>query len=131
MFVHVDPSNGIAIYDQIVRQVKFAVASEALKPGNLVPSVRELARDLAVNPNTVARAYRELQSHDVLQTLRGTGLEVTTTAPKRCRDDRIALLRKRLRSVLLEARQSGLDQDQIAALVNEELVRLHSKRDKS
>ena len=38
MFMHVDPSNGIAIYDQIVRQVKFAVASEALKPGNLVPS---------------------------------------------------------------------------------------------
>src|ERR1700683_4726399 len=116
MFVHVDPSNGIAIYDQIVRQMKFAIASDALKPGNLVPSVRELARDLAVNPNTVARAYRELQVDNVLQPLSGTGMEVTDSAPKRCRDDRIALIRKRLRSVLLEARQSGLDLDQIRQL---------------
>jgi GntR family transcriptional regulator len=131
MFVHVDPSNGIAIYDQIVRQVKFAVASEALKPGNLVPSVRELARDLAVNPNTVARAYRELQSDNVVQPLRGTGLEVTQSAPKQCRADRIALIRSRLRSVLLEARQSGLDDAEIKSLTDGELARLDSKKDKT
>jgi GntR family transcriptional regulator len=131
MFVHVDPSNGIAIYDQIVRQVKFAVASEALKPGNLVPSVRELARDLTVNPNTVARAYRELQVDNVLQPLRGTGLEVTSAAPKKCLEARAALIRQRLRSVLQEARQSGLDPDEIRSLAEEELARLNSKKDKS
>ena len=131
MFVHVDPSNGIAIYDQIVRQVKFAVASEALKPGNLVPSVREMARDLTVNPNTVARAYRELQADNVLQPLRGTGLEVTTAAYKKCRDDRAALIRNRLRSVLEEARQSGLSAEEVRALTEGELSRLESKKDKS
>ncbi len=131
MFVHVDPSNGIAIYDQIVRQMKFAVASEALKPGNLVPSVREMARDLTVNPNTVARAYRELQADNVLQPLRGTGLEVTSAAPKKCLEDRAILLRQRLRSVLEEARQSGLDPDQVRRLAEEELARLNSKKDKS
>src|ERR1700683_1461212 len=131
MFVHVDPSNGIAIYDQIVRQVKFAVASEALKPGNLVPSVREMARDLTVNPNTVARAYRELQVDNVLQPLRGTGLEVTSAAYKKCRDDRAALIRSRLRSVLEEARQSGLTADEVRALAEAELARLESKKDKS
>jgi GntR family transcriptional regulator len=131
MFVHVDPSNGIAIYDQIVRQVKFAVASEALKPGNLVPSVREMARDLTVNPNTVARAYRELQVDNVLQPLRGTGLEVTSAAYKKCRDDRAALIRTRLRSVLEEARQSGLSADEVRALADAELARLESKKDKS
>jgi GntR family transcriptional regulator len=131
MFVHVDPSNGLAIYDQIVRQVKFAIASEALVPGNLVPSVRELARELTVNPNTVARAYRELQSHNVLQALRGTGLEVTASAPRRCRDDRIELLRQRLRSVLVEARQSGLELDEIRALADEELARLDTRKGKS
>jgi GntR family transcriptional regulator len=130
VFVHVDPSNGIAIYDQIVRQVKFAVASEALKPGNLVPSVRELARDLTVNPNTVARAYRELQVDNVLQPLRGTGLEVTSSAPKRCLQDRVALIRVRVRSVLAEARQSGLDDDAIRDLCAEELGRLDSKKEK-
>jgi GntR family transcriptional regulator len=131
MFVHVDPSNGIAIYDQIVRQVKFAVASEALKPGNLVPSVREMARDLTVNPNTVARAYRELQADNVLQPLRGTGLEVTSAAPKKCLEDRLSLIRRRLRSVLQEARQSGLDADEVRHLAEEELARLDSKKDKS
>ncbi len=131
MFVHVDPSNGIAIYDQIVRQVKFAVASEALKPGNLVPSVREMARDLTVNPNTVARAYRELQVDNVLQPLRGTGLEVTSDAYKKCRDDRATLIRGRLRSVLEEARQSGLSADEVRALAEAELARLESKKDKS
>jgi len=131
MFMHVDPSNGIAIYDQIVRQVKFAVASEALKPGNLVPSVREMARDLTVNPNTVARAYRELQVDNVLQPLRGTGLEVTSAAPKKCLEDRVALIRRRLRSVLQEARQSGLDADEVRRLAEEELARLDSKKDKS
>ena len=131
MFVHVDPSNGIAIYDQIVRQVKFAVASEALKPGNLVPSVREMARDLTVNPNTVARAYRELQVDNVLQPLRGTGLEVTSAAYKKCRDDRAALIRNRLRSWLEEARQSGLSADEVRALADAELARLESKKDKS
>jgi GntR family transcriptional regulator len=131
MFVHVDPSNGIAIYDQIVRQVKFAVASDALKPGNLVPSVRELARDLTVNPNTVARAYRELQAANVLQALRGTGLEITAVAPKKCQADRAALIRSRLRSVLAEARQSGLPADEIRSLADEELGRLETQRDQS
>ncbi len=54
MFLNINPSNGIAIYDQVVRQVKFAVAQGAVKPGNLVPSVREMARELAINPNTVS-----------------------------------------------------------------------------
>ncbi len=131
MFVHVDPSNGLAIYDQIVRQVKFAVASDALRPGNLVPSVRELARDLTVNPNTVARAYRELQADKVLQALRGTGLEITPSAPKKCLADRAALIRGRLRSVLAEARQSGLPADEIRSLTEQELARLEPERDPS
>src|SRR5579872_1363187 len=121
MFVHVDSSNGMAIYDQIVRQIKFAVASEAIQPGNLVPSVRELARELTVNPNTVARAYRELQTENVLQPLRGTGLEVTPGAVKRCREDRQSLLRERFRSVLAEARQSGLTWAEIRELVEAEI----------
>lgn len=128
MFLHIDPANGLAIYDQIVRQIKFAVAGEAIQPGELVPSVRELARELAVNPNTVSRAYRELQTENVLETVRGTGLEVTPRAPERCRKDRVALIRERIRSVLMEASQSRLEISEIRALAEEELTRLESKR---
>lgn len=127
MFMTIDAANGLAIYDQIVRQLKFAVAGDALAPGDLVPSVRELSRDLAVNPNTVSRAYRELQAQGILAPLRGTGLEVTAQAPKRCRQDRVELIRARLRSVMEEARHSQLAPEEIRALIEEELTRLHGK----
>lgn len=124
MFFTIESSNGLAIYDQIVRQIKFAVASGAIRPGELVPSVRELSRDLAVNPNTVARAYRELQADGVLAAVRGTGLEVTAQAAKRCAQARLNLIRERLRSVLQEARNSQLAPADIRALFDEELSRL-------
>ncbi len=121
MFFQIDPSNGLAIYDQIVRQVKFAVADEVLSPGELVPSVRELARELRINPNTVTRAYRELQSDRVLQTVRGTGLEVAPGAVKRCRTDRTKLIRQRIGHVLTEAVQSGIAEDELRKMIDEEL----------
>lgn len=127
MFLSIDPSNGLAIYDQIVRQVKFAVASEVILAEELVPSVRELARQLAVNPNTVARAYRQLQADGVLASVRGTGLQVTAKAPQRCLKDRTTLIRERLRSALLEAKQSQLTQEEIRTLAREELARLDDK----
>lgn len=127
MFLHVDPSNGLAIYDQIVRQIKFAVAGGALPPGEMAPSVRELARELAVNPNTVARAYLQLQSEGVLDSVRGMGLAVKQGADKRCRSERLKLVQERLREVLLEARQSGLELSELRQLIDEELVAVDRK----
>ena len=75
--------------------------------------MRELSKNLAVNPNAVARAYRELRNDNVLETIRGTGLQVTKTAPKKCRADRVGLIRERLRSVLVEAKHSQLTIDEI------------------
>jgi GntR family transcriptional regulator len=124
MFFRIESSNGLAIYEQIVRQVKFAVAGEALQAGDLVPSVRELSRNLAVNPNTVARAYRELQVQGVLAPVRGTGLEVTPQAAKHCAAERVSLIRERLRSVLVEARRSRLELDEIRTIIDEELAGL-------
>ena len=125
MLISVDPSNGLAIYDQIVRQIKFVIASGAVLPGELVPSVRELAKQVAVNPNTVSRAYRELQADGVLETVRGTGLAVTKAAPKKCRSDRVTMIRERLRLVLNEAQLSQLDADEIRTLAEAELSRLN------
>lgn len=122
MFLQVNPSNGIAIYDQVVRQVKFAVARGAVKPGNRVPSVRELARELAINPNTVARAYQQLQSDGVLEQVRGLGLEVTVDAVKHCRSERQKLVQQRLEQALVEARQSGIDGDELRQLVEKQLA---------
>ena len=127
MFFKIDPSNDLAIYDQVVRQVKFAVAGAVLRVGELVPSVRELARELTINPNTVARAYRELQADGVLEPVRGTGLAVAAGADKRCRSERVKLIRQRLKQVLVEARQSRLDAGQLRSLVESELAKVEQR----
>ncbi len=124
MLFHVDPHNGLAIYDQIVRYIKFAVADGALRPGELIPSVRALARELAINPNTIARAYRRLQDDKVLETVRGTGLEVASGAAVRCREERHKLIRDRLRQVLAEAKRSALDPKELRDIVEKELANL-------
>lgn len=121
MFFHIEPHDSLAIYDQIVRQVKFAVAGGLLKPGELVPSVRELARELTINPNTIARAYRQLQGDRVLDAVRGTGLEVASGARERCHAERLKLIRVRLRQVLTEAKQSRLEPRELRELVEKEL----------
>ena len=92
MFFHIDFDNNLPIYDQVVRQIKFAVASEVLKEGELIPSVRELARELTINPNTVSRAYRQLLDEGVLSSVRGTGLAVAGGASPRCREQRVELV---------------------------------------
>ena len=81
MFLHIDAHNGLAVYEQIVRQVKFAVAEGSISAGDLAPSVRELAKDLTINPNTVARAYRQLQDDEVLASIASTRCIATSCTP--------------------------------------------------
>ena len=77
MLLRVDPSSSEPIFEQIVFRVKHAVAGGSLKSGDRLPSVRELAKDLAINPNTVARAYESLESEGVIVRRQGAGCFVT------------------------------------------------------
>ena len=129
MILEIDPANGLAIYDQVVRQLKFAVASGKLRRGDLVPSVREMAKQLAINPNTVSRAYRQLQDEEVLESIRGLGMQVMTGAEKRCRSERKKLIATRLEAVLAEARQSGLARDEVQKLVERQLATFPSTQE--
>ena len=83
MLFHIDPANGLPIYEQVVRQVKFAVAEGVLTRGQLVPSVRELAQTLLINPNTIAAGLRQVAARSGTRPGRGTGLEVATGAAER------------------------------------------------
>jgi GntR family transcriptional regulator len=130
MFFHIDAGNGLPIYEQVVRQVKFAVAAGVLKQTELVPSVREVARELALNPNTVARAYRQLQADEVLEPVRGTGLQVAAGAAERCRRERRDMIRRRLSQVLREALQSRLDGAELRRLLDAELKALEREEAK-
>jgi GntR family transcriptional regulator len=123
MLLHLDTTDDRPIYAQIVDQIKFAVAGGVLRPGDLVPSVRELSKALVINPNTVARAYRELQGQRLLETVRGTGLQVAEAAAERCREERREIVRQRLRGAIEEARRSDLDPHEIEAILREEWAR--------
>jgi len=124
MFFSIDEQNGVAIYEQIVRQVKFAVAEKTLRPGQLLPSVRALSLQLAINPNTVARAYQQLQSDGVLEPLRGRGLVVCQGATALCKELRRTLIAERVRSVLTEALHGGLEAAEIREIVRKQLDQL-------
>ncbi|WP_240928022.1 GntR family transcriptional regulator [Thalassoroseus pseudoceratinae] len=120
MFLRIDPQNGLPIFEQIARQLKFAIASGVLPEPGRVPSIRELAKRTAVNPNTVARAYRELQAEGVLGAMRGEGLFVTEQAQAYCQADRRRLIGERVRQSLREAVESGLSTDELRQLIDEE-----------
>ena len=126
MICQIETNNGIPIYEQICRQVKFAVANGSLLVGEHVPSVREMATRTAVNVNTVARAYRDLQGEGVLVSIRGTGLAIAADAPEKCRRSRLEMVRERLRYVLREAMQNGVSSDEIHSLVHSEWGSLQS-----
>jgi GntR family transcriptional regulator len=123
MLIALKTTDDRPIYAQIVDQVKFAIAARVVRPGDLVPSVRELSKRLVVNPNTVARAYRELQGQGLLEGVRGTGLEVTAEAPARCGEERRAIVRQRLRSAIEDALRSELAPAEIEEILREEWTR--------
>lgn len=122
MICQIDTNNGIPSYEQICRQVRFAVANSSLLVGEHVRSVRDMATWAAVNANTVARAYRDLRAEGVLVSIRGTVLAIAADAPEKCRHSRREMIRDRLRYILREAMQNGVTSEEIHSL-------LHSKWD--
>jgi GntR family transcriptional regulator len=128
MLFQIQPKSDVPIYEQIVAQVTFGIASGVLEPGALIPSVRDLAGRLVVHPNTVARAYQELERQGVITALRGKGMEVTPTAPAACRKHRQELVRARIRQALHEASTSSLPAEEIRQLVEEELARVNGQK---
>jgi GntR family transcriptional regulator len=117
------PTDGpVPIYEQIVAQVIYGVAADMLQVGTLIPSVRELAERLLVHPNTVARAFQELERSGIVTARRGVGMEVTAEAPAVCQTKRQELVRQRIRQALREAASSALAPEDIRKLVEEELA---------
>jgi GntR family transcriptional regulator len=124
LFEKIHPDSPIPIYEQIVSQVIFNIASAALEVGEMIPSVRDLAVRLTVHPNTVARAFQELERQGVVAARRGKGMEVTPEAPAICREQRQEIVRARIREALREAASSALEPEEIRRLVEEELSRV-------
>ena len=119
MELRIDEADGVPIYLQIVNQLKYLVAARRLAPGEELPAIRVLAEKLTVNPNTVARAYRELEMAGVVEKRRTTGTYVSSGGSKLARRERIRILSERVDGVLAEARQMGVSIDEVIDLVRE------------
>jgi GntR family transcriptional regulator len=128
MLFAIQPDGPVPIYEQIVAQIIYGIASGDLETGSFIPSVRELAEQLLVHPNTVARAYQDLEREGVVTPRRGRGMEVTAEAPATCRAKRRELVRSRIRQALHEAASSVLSPQEIRDLVEQELAAVNGKQ---
>src|SRR5579863_8844401 len=105
MQIHISPNDGVPIYLQIVNQVKYLVAAGRLAPGEELPPIRTLAEQLVVNPNTVARAYLELEQAGLVTKRHGSGTYVSDNGSPLKRAERLKLITQRTDALLAEARQ--------------------------
>ncbi len=117
MQIHISPHDGVPIYRQIVNQVKYLVAAERLGPGDEMPPIRRLAEELLINPNTVARAYRDLEGAGVLVSRPGSGTRVANNGSPLSRAEKMRILGERAVGLVAEARQLGVGVDAVVDLV--------------
>jgi GntR family transcriptional regulator len=126
MQIHISPSNGVPIYLQIVNQVRYLVASGRLAPGEELPPIRTLAEQLVVNPNTVARAYRELEVAGIVEKRRTAGTYVSGAGSPLERAERIRILTDRIDALLAEARQLRISTDEVIELIGQRHAAMES-----
>jgi GntR family transcriptional regulator len=117
--IHISSADGVPIYLQIVNQVRYLVAAGLLEPGEELPPIRVLAERLVVNPNTVARAYRELEGEGVVEKRRTAGTFVSAARTRLSRRERLRILTERADALLAEARQLDVGLPEVIDLLRQ------------
>ena len=129
LHLQIDPHSGVPVYRQMMDQVKYYIASGALQPGDQLPSIRELAQKLSVNPTTVVKAYGELQHGDVIEMRHGKGVFVTERSVQMSDREREKALRRIARQLAVEAAQMKAPNQVVLRIVEEELSDLADSPD--
>lgn len=119
MQIHLSRRDGVPPYLQIVQQVKHLIASGRLQAGEELPPIRVLAQQLLINPNTVARAYRELETAGIVTKRSTAGTYVSDAGSPLARRERLRILTERIDALLVEARQLDIDTDEILNLLRQ------------
>jgi len=129
MIFRVHPGSGVPIYLQIESQVKHAIAAGALNQNDLLPPVRKLAAELRVNPNTVARAYQNLERDGVLRTVPGGGCYVNGQSPGLLKAEKIRRLKPLATQLAVEAKQVLLSREDTLKLLEDSFDELGDSHD--
>ena len=117
MRFQIDPRSPSPPSEQLADQVRFAVASGRLAPGDRMPSVRALAEEIRINPNTVSRSWRDLERDGVLESRRGDGMFVAAGAQKCCRAAAEALVKERIARAVAQAHGAGMSIERVFEIV--------------
>jgi GntR family transcriptional regulator len=127
MLLKPNPSSGVPIYLQLMEQVKHAIETGALRPGEQLPSIRPLAEELVVNPNTIAKAYRELEHEGVIELRQGAGAFVSDKAPTKKDADKLRAAQATVAGAIEKLRARGVTDEEIRRLVEAELSGVYKR----
>ena len=133
MYIQISVHDGVPIYRQIVNQVKYMVASGQILPGEELPPIRVLAKQLLVTPNTIVKAYDELESEQIVQKRQGSGTYVSGIMSSMAKREQRKILAQRADTILAEARQMDFAFPDLLELIkerHEEMVRNKGKEEK-
>ena len=124
MMFRPNPSSGVPIYLQLMEQVKHSIETGALRPGEQLPGIRPLAEELVINPNTVAKAYRELEHDGVIELRQGAGAFVSAAARARKSTDRLRAGQAEVAAAVERLRARGVTDEEIRRMFEAELAGL-------
>lgn len=116
--INIDGRSSRPIYEQIVDGIKVNILKGILNPGDKLPSVREMATTITANPNTVSRAYMELERQKVIETIRGRGTFVSAFYKPKIEEERLSKLKEELKKIVMEARYMGMDKDELYKIIS-------------
>jgi DNA-binding transcriptional regulator YhcF (GntR family) len=126
--IHISTADGVPIYLQIVNQLKYLVAAGRLSAGEEIPPIRVLAEQLLVNPNTVARAYLELERAGIVVKKHGSGTYISDSGSPLARKERLKILHQRADALLAEASHLGVNMPELIEIVKQRGIILNSPK---
>ncbi|USG64071.1 GntR family transcriptional regulator [Brevibacillus ruminantium] len=131
MWPRIDPRSDLPIYQQIIQQIKEAVAKGLIAPGEKLPSVRELAGRIAINPNTIAKAYQELEREGIIETIRGRGTFAAALSSGVGDEMKQRSIEGLMEKILVEAHYLQLGEEELLAMLHSMAREWYEKKGES
>jgi GntR family transcriptional regulator len=115
--ININSRSSKPIYEQIIDEIKEKILIGVLQPGDKLPSVRELSSIITANPNTVSKAYMELERQKIIETLRGKGTYISSDYKPRKEEGRVKKLKEDIKKIILEAHYMGIEKEELIEIM--------------
>ncbi|WP_435791220.1 GntR family transcriptional regulator [Clostridium sp.] len=116
--INIDSRSSKPIYEQIIERIKENIIKGILRPGDKLPSVRELAAAITINPNTISKAYNELERMKAIEVIRGKGTFVVENFKPIMDEEKMKAIKEHMKEIIIEAHYIGVDKDKLINIMN-------------